>query len=258
MTIGAYFVFEMIAALAMSGRSFGLPGILSPATVLVPLTLPLPLAAYAFRLLNPRPGNMAVASEGPWLAIWVAAAIGILGIAAFMLGAMLGNPREKDPAYRAEKEIQWYRTITALGDIEPVLRFMDPETSAEVHALAVADLSKRPHLTAELADVFANGGVSTGANAARYLKEMKPAPPPELAEPYRKFADRTLELIRRAEDGPYLKTYAGHAAAVLIGAQALGTHEVDAQIREMRASLARFPRQTADATAFIDRFVTQP
>jgi len=255
--IGAYFVFEMVAAFTIAGQAFGLPEILSKATVLIPLGLPLPLVAYTFWWLNLRPENALTVAQGRWPAILASTAIAGLGIAAFVAGAMSGVAKAKDPAYQVEKEMRWYRTITALGDLEPVLRFMDPEEPAPVRALAAADLGNRQKLVEEWADVFTNGGVYPGVNAARYLKEMKPAAPPELGGPYGKFAARTLELILASGDASNIKTYASFAEAVVAGAEALHTRDVDEQLQQMRMLLARFPQQTAAAVASIDRFVTE-
>jgi hypothetical protein len=222
----------MIAAFCIAGQAFGLPAVLSKATLLVPLALPLPLVVFAFRKLN-------VGELSHWPAIWSTCGIATLGIAAFAGGAMRDDPREKDRAYQLEKEMRWYRTITSLGDVDALLRFMSPETFPEIRALAIADLAKRPNLVAEFAEVFANGGVSDGAGAARYLKEM-PAAPGSLIEPYTKFADRALKLIAESLTESEFSTYAGHAEAVAMGAEALRTHTVDRQIAEMNAAIARF------------------
>jgi hypothetical protein len=254
--IGLYFLFEMIAALCMAGQAFGLPGFLSHATVLIPLSLPMPLAAFTFWWLNLAPAGAEPNARS--LAIWVSTAIAALGIAAFVAGAMSEDPREKDRAYQLDKEMRWYRTITSLGEIDSLLRFMGPETFPEVRALAVTDLGKRPNLVGELANVFANGSVADAAGAARYLPEMTAAPTRELVDAYVKFTDRTLELLRTALRESEAEWLAADAEAVMIGARALHIRGVDPQLREMSAMLKRFPDRTARVTASIDEFLGRP
>src|SRR5262249_18399437 len=112
--IAIYFVYEMIAAFCMAGQAFGLPGILSKSTILIPLGLPIPPPLYAFWRLNVR-------KISQWPAIWGTTAIALFGIAAGIGGAASADRRQNDRAYVLEKEMRWYRTITSLGDIEPVL-----------------------------------------------------------------------------------------------------------------------------------------
>jgi hypothetical protein len=254
--IAVYFVFEMIAAFCMAGQAFGLPGLLSKATVLIPLTLPAPLVAYTFWWLNLRPAGFTMGARGT--AIWGSTAIATLGILAFVCGAMTDNRKADDPAAKVQREVERYRTIARDSDVETLLRFLEPSILPEVRALAVADLAARSDVITSLSRVFASGSVRDGSRAARLLPELKSASAAGLLDPFRKFADRTVELLSSVDVSLDFQGCVEHAESVLIGARALGTHELDGQLKRLRTILNRYPdERTAAMSSEIESFLNQ-